>query len=308
MKKLFALLLAAFLLAGMLTACGGSKATDSYNGGVAMDMEAPETGAVDKGIYESVADSSTATEQLTDQKLIKTVEIRAETEDMDALLSQLAEQIRSLGGYTEYQNIYNGGYNYYRSRSAELTIRIPAEKLDSFLNHVADCSNVISKTESVDDITLQYVDTTSRMEALQAEHDRLVELMAKAENLADLLTIEERLTEVRYQLERITSSLRVMDNQVAYATIELHIEEVEVYTEVEDPSVWQRVATGFTDNLKDLGDALVDLFVWVVTYSPQLLIFAGVIVLIVWLCKRALGRRKPPKSPYAPPQPPEEKT
>lgn len=307
MKKILALLLAALLLAGMLTACG-SKGTESYNGGMSMDMEAPESGAADKGIYDSVSDSSTAGTQLSDQKLVKTVELRAETEDMDTLLSHLAEQIRSLGGYTEYQNIYNGGYNHYRSRSAELTIRIPADKLDGFLLHVAESSNVISRTENIDDITLQYVDTKSRMEALQAEHDRLVELMAKAENLTDLLTIEERLTEVRYQLERITSSLRVMDNQVSYATINLYLDEVEVLTEVEEPSVWQRVASGFTGNLADLGEALVDLFVWVVTYSPQLLIFAGVITLIVWLCRRSLGRSRSRKTPYTPPQPPEEKT
>ena len=302
MKKIIAL-----LLCGMLTACGAETMGYAENG-VAMDemVEAPAEGIYGSSTSGSTADSAAGT-QYDDQKLIKTVDLRTETEDLDTLLTRLTEQIRALGGYTEYQNIYNGSYySSYRTRSAEITVRIPADKLDSFILEVEGFSNVISKTESVDDVTLQYVDTESRLEALQAEHDRLVELMEKAETLTDLLTIEERLTEVRYQLESVASRLRVMDNQVSYATIELQIDEVEVLTEVEEPTVWERISTGFMKNLKNLGDRLVDLFVWIVTFSPQLLILAAIVVLIVWIVRRTNKNRKPPKSPYAPPQPPEE--
>ena len=234
MKKLFALVLAALMLAAMLAACG-AETSDSYNGGMAMDsMEEQEMAAPGEGIYGSTADSITTSgsgTQFQDQKLIKTVDLRAETEDLDTLMTRLSEQIASLGGYTEYQNVYNGSaYNTYRSRSAELTIRIPADQLAGFLTQVEDFSNVISKTESVDDVTLQYVDTQSRMEALEAEQDRLLELMEQAETMSDLLEIEERLTQVRYELESVASQLRVMDNQVSYATIERYIEEVEVLT------------------------------------------------------------------------------
>ena len=301
MKKIIALLLSCLLLGGILAGCGAE--TSYAENGAVMDME-QMLEAPAEGIYGSTTDSSTgsSTTQYADQKLIKTVELRSETEDLDAMMTQLAEQIRTLGGYTEYQNVYNGSnYASYRSRSAELTIRIPADKLDGFLTEVEGFSNVISKTESVDDVTLQYVDTESRMEALQAEHDRLVELMEKADNLTDLLTIEERLTEVRYQLESVASQLRVMENRVSYATIELYIDEVEVLTEVEEPTVWERISTGFMKNLRNLGDNLVNLFVWIVTYSPQLLILAALAALIVWLCRRSIKRKKRPNI-----QPPEE--
>ena len=304
MKKFFALFLTAAVLAGLLAGCGGG--TEAYaENGVVMDQEMLK--ASGEMSYSSTADSSTGSTQYADQKLIKTVDLQAETEDLDSLLTQLTERIRAVSGYTEYQNIYNGSaYNSYRTRSAEMTIRVPADKLDSFLTEVEGVSNVISKTESVDDVTLQYVDTESQMEALQAEHDRLVELMEKADNLTDLLTIEERLTEVRYKLESAASQLRVLENQVSYATIELQIQEVEVYTEVEEPTVWQRISTGFMTNLRSLGDSLVDLLVWVVTCSPQLLVLAGFIALVIWLCKLVMRKRKPRKSPYTPPQPPEE--
>ena len=132
----------------------------------------------------------------------------------------------------------------------------------------------------------------SRMLALRTEQTRLLELLAKAENMTDLLKIEERLTEVRYQLESITSKLRAMDNLVEYATVELDLQQVEVYTETEKQTVWQRIGSGFTKNIGNVWDGIVNFFVWVITYSPQLLIVAGIAVVIVILSKRSAKKRR----------------
>lgn len=293
MKRLFALLM---VLALLLAGCGASS-----NASAPMAKEeAMEAPAADV-LYSGSTMDGGAGAQLIDQKLIKTVSIRAETEDLDAMLTQLNAQIADLGGYIEYQDSYNGSmYSGYRSRSADLTIRIPAQKLDGFITQVEGFSNIISKNQSQEDVTLQYVDTQSRMDALEVEQQRLLELLEKAETMTDLLEIEARLTEVRYELESITSQMRVLENQVNYATVELHISEVEVYTETEPLTAWQRIGTGFTENLKDIGEGLVDFFVWAVTYSPQLILFAAVIVIVVTLLRRAAKKR----TPKQPPQPP----
>lgn len=309
-RKLFALLLA---LALVLMCFVGCSAVSTANGGAAMDMEVGsemyEAPAQD-ALYSSstTADSSA---QLHDQKLIRTVTIQAETEDLDTLLNQLNQRISDLGGYVEYQDTYFGSaYSYRARRSANLTIRIPAENLEGFMEQVEGFSNVISRTESQDDVTLQYVDTQSRMEALQAEQDRLLELMEQAQTMSDLLEIEARLTEVRYELESITAQLRTMDNLVSYATVELTVSEVEVLSPVAEQTVWQRIGAGFSENLKNMGEGLENLLVWLATYSPQLLIFAAMVFAIVWLYKRAAKKRKakrPPYPPYNPPQPPQPK-
>lgn len=301
-RRIIALVL---LLCCLLTGCGG-VAMDSAENGMVMDQE---------GLYEEAGSSTSGSgtsPELSDQKLITTVEVNAETEDLDTLMGQLTEQIAGLGGYIEYQNTYYGSaYSTYRHRSANMTIRIPADKLGDFLLHVEGCSNVISKQQSQDNVTLQYVDTESRMAALQSERDRLMELMDQAGDLSDLLKIEERLTDVLYELESTTAQLRSLDNQVSYATVELYIDEVKTLTETQEQTVWQRIGSGFGSNLRQIGEDLVDFFVWVVTYSPQLLIFAGVIALIVWLVKRfrrSAGSRKMPKTPYVPPKAPEDQT
>ena len=283
-------IIALLVLACMLTGCG-AVAMDSVENGMS-----GSTGSFD-GIYEEFAPGDPGSgAQLSDQKLITTVEINAETEDLDALMPQLSDHIAQLGGYVEFQNTYYGSaYSSYRHRSANMTIRIPADKLSDFLLHVEGASNVISKQQSQDNVTLQYVDTESRMAALQAERDRLMELMEQAGDLGDLLKIEERLTDVLYDLESTTAQLRSLDNQVSYATVNLYIDEVKILTETQEQTVWQRIGSGFGENLRNIGEDIVDFFVWLVTYSPQLIIIGGIIYLIVRTVRRAIKKRRAKK-------------
>ena len=177
-----------------------------------------------------------------------------------------------------------------------MTIRIPAEQLGDFLQHVEGLSNVVSKQQSQENVTLQYVDTESRVAALTAERDRLMELLEQAGDLSDLLKIEERLTEVLYELESTTAQLRSLDNQVSYATVELYIDEVTAYTPPQDRTVWQRIGAGFGENLRDMVESLEDFFVWLVTYSPQLILIAAAVFLIARTIRRAIKRRRAKKN------------
>lgn len=299
MKKYLAFLMALLLTMAMLTGCGASSAPNGAADMMEMEMgvaeqESPAADSVISG--NSVSTSSQ--EILSEQKLIRKVSIDAETEDLETLLTALAEQIDALGGYIENQEIYNGSrYASYRYRSASLTVRIPAEKLDSFVGEVRGLSNVVTYNESADDVTLNYVATESRVAALQAEEARLLELMEKAETMSDLLEIEKRLTQVRSDLESTASQLRVLANKVSYATVYLELQQVEVYTEVEEPTVWERITSGFSENLKDIGENLVDFMVWAITYSPQLIFWAAVIAVAVTMFRRSSKARKERKNP-----------
>jgi len=196
-------------------------------------------------------------------------------------MADLEQKINSLGGYVEDQNIHNGStYASYRYRSANLTVRIPDEKVDQFTNDVSGMANVISQNLRREDITLKYVATSSRVTALETEEARLLELLAKAETMEDLLEIEARLTDVRYELENYASQLRLYDNQVDYATIYLSIDEVQEYTPVEEPGFFERIRTTFSDALEGLGDGIVNITVFLVGNSPYL-ITIGILAAIV---------------------------
>lgn len=270
--------------------------------------EAPEAiapdynyGASDKVDLESgVTDSASGTSDTgatpQNQKLIRTIRLSAETEDMDVLLSQVEKRIGELNGYVEAREIYNGSmYNSKRYRRANLTIRIPAANLDSFVSHVGEVSNITNNTETTDDVTLQYVSIESRIKALKIEEERLLELLSKADNMSDLLTIESRLTDVRYELENITSQLRVLENKVNYGTIHLEVSEVVEYTEPEPESDWQRMCKNFVESVKDVGNGLKEFFIWLVGATPYLMligVITGGIFLIIFFSVRRKMKKK----------------
>ena len=288
-KKIISLLLALMVL---LTACSGSSMAQKADYAVReeMAMEAPAMTA-DNAMLNASGHSSSVTVP-ENRKWIITVDMNAETDDLDTLLAALDERILSMNGYVENQNIYNGSsYADRRYRNANLTIRIPAQTVEQFAEEVSGISNVVRKSTKKEDITLRYVDTESRKIALETEEARLLELLAQAETMSDLLEIEGRLTEVRYQLESAASQLRTYDNQVDYATIYLYIEEVQEYTPVAEKTVWQRITEGFADSVEDLGESLVDLFVWLIVSSPFLLVYGGILIAIVLLVNAIRKKR-----------------
>lgn len=289
-KKMMLLVLC---LALLLTGCSAAVTNDSA-AEWAPQAQAPAGDA----IYGGAAMESAAGSMTVEQKLIKRVTLDTETEDLDTMLTEVGKQVNLLQGYIESRQVYNGSaYSGRRVRNAELVIRIPADRLNEFVTHVEGVSNVVSMNESQDDITLQYVDTESRMKALQAEQERLLELMEQAEDMTSLLQIEERLTQVRYELESVTSQLRVYDNLVDYATVTLYISEVVEYTPVAEETIWDRIGRGFSESWADIGSGAGDILVWLLAGSPYLLLLAVPVVIVLIIVKGIRKKRRNTQPP-----------
>lgn len=315
----------------IISACGGSKSTyaetaagapaavaeeiayeDSmaydtaaYDGGVTLNDSA-KSASYEYEVAEAVAEEPVSGESYaqegggqdvavpeTSRKLIKTVNISAETEAFDTLVPGLQKQVEALGGYIESISVYDVNSYYVedrmvKQRCANLTARVPKEKLDGFLAQVGEQTNVTSRSENVEDVTLQYVDLESHKKALVTEQERLLALMGQAENVEDIIAIEGRLSEVRYQLESMESQLRTYDNQIDYSTVYLNIDEVRQYSAPQTASVWQRIESGFMKSLDDIGLSIRDLAIGFVIDIPYIVLFligiavAVAVVRILW--------------------------
>ena len=301
MKKYLSLLLSLALLAALLTGCGSAgKSAVSYDSGMveyAVSDEAAMAPAEGAAMKNSAADTG-STQLPQNRKWIVTVNLTAETDDLDALRSALDEKIAALNGYVEDQSVYNGSIydSGRRYRSANLTVRIPADSIDAFLQDVGGLANIVRQNKSIEDVTLSYVATESRLKALETEEARLLELLSQAENMTDLLEIEARLSEVRSELENYASQKRLYDNQIDYATIYIAIEEVQEYTPTEEPSLWERIRDGFKDNLEGVGEGLLDVLVWFIVSIPTLVVLAVVVLILVLIVRRIRRRRKAKKA------------
>ncbi len=295
MKRICALGLVLTLLLGILTGCGaanenGTGRDDGMYGGLYGSLGAPGNVVADSAESVTQSGSSTNASGVQNQKLIRTMDISAETDDLDNLLAALQQRITELGGYVENKSVHNGsGTN--GSRYTNMTVRIPVDRLDAFVEHISGATNVISYSEDADDVTLSYVATQSRIAALETEQARLLELLAMAENMDDLLKIEKRLTDVRTELEEVTSQLRLYDNLVDYGTVELYVRQVTEYTPVEEETMIERMGSGLKDNWKNLVDGTKDVLVFLVTGLPYL-IPISIAAVIAWLAFKLAFKKK----------------
>ncbi len=268
-------------------AIADSSYDSSYDSGFGMTENS-------SGAETTVSEEGAAAVTATERKLIKNVDMDVETREYDKLLSAVQNKVTELGGYIESMDAYNGStyYGYRATRNANLTIRIPKDRLDDFLDTVSDLGNVTNRSENVQDVTLTYVDLQSHRDALQTEQERLLQLLEQAESVEDIITIEQRLSDVRYQLESMESQLRSYDNQVDYSTVSLYIDEVEVYTPVEEETTWERICAGFMDSLKSIGEGIKEAAIWFVINIPYLVIWAVVILIIILVLKKIKKRTK----------------
>ena len=300
LKILGVLLAVAVLMSG----CGASSKYESAaSAPMAMDMVTEE--AMAEEAIEMEAPSATvatngevAETPQVGRKLIRTFDINIETKEFDEILSGIQAKVEELGGYIENSSL-DGGSKYYShyNRYSNMTVRIPSDKLDGFVENVKESANVTYISESTEDITLRYVDTESRKIALETERDRLLELLERAETVEDIITIEGRLSEVRYQLESYASQLRTFDNQVDYSTVHINIHEVDRETNVEPKTFWEEVTEEFDDSLYDMGRGIKNFAIWFLGSSPYLILWAVVIVVAVFVL-RTVGKKKRMKKTF----------
>jgi hypothetical protein len=301
MKKVLGIFVGTVIVAStLITGCGDSSKSASSTYDLATESaEAPEADMAEAALYETSAMGDNATQVnegavQTSRKLITTMNLSAETEDFDKSRALVESKVVELGGYIENSSVRNN------SKNASYTIRIPKDKLNSFIETIEGNNNILTKSVSVEDVTLSYADTESRKKALRTEEERLLKILENAETVEDLMTVENRLSEVRYQIESIESQLRTYDNKVDYSTVYLDIREVEKYTPVEEQTPGQRMASGFVESVESVRDGIVELFVFIVIHIPQIIILALIVLIIVLIVKRGnkISQKKMAASGY----------
>ena len=134
-RKILCLVLACLMLT--LAACGGSaKAENEMYYSDQSAAEAPEYGFATSETIASPQGSNSSAALPANRKLIRTIHIQAETEDLDSLQEEINSRISQLGGYIQSKNLHNGSaYASYRTRSMSMTIRIPADQADAFVQY-----------------------------------------------------------------------------------------------------------------------------------------------------------------------------
>lgn len=311
-RKLLSVFLIFCILSVFFASCGAKAMSndskyvedlyyDSYNSGIDADYgyssgNAKPGYAAEDGTYVKDVTGSNANNPLEGRKIIKTVNITAETKEFDMAVSAIEQKIETLGGYIQNSNATGTSLNSDRiyNRKVNYTIRIPAEKLNEFLSSVSELVNISSNNSNVDDITETYVDIEARLKTLRTEETRLLELLEKAAGLSDIITLENRLSDVTYQIESYTARLRSYDTLISFSSVILSLNEVVDYTEpsVQNPSFGERISKAFKESWRDFADGWRDFTVEFVYLLPTLLILALVVIAIIVIVRVCIKRNK----------------
>ena len=218
------------------------------------------------------------------ERIIYTASADIETMDFDETIERVHEMLGIHGAFIE--NSFIGGRNHAQAfhgwqtfRTANFTIRIPVERFETVTGGLDILGNVTSIWRDAENITMQFMDTESRLNAFRIQEERLLDMLSRADTMADMILIEARLGEVRFDIESLTSMLQNWQSRIDYSTLTLHIREVERLTPITPThrTYWQRVGDGFRSTARGIGEFFTDAFAWLIARSLVIIIVIVVI-------------------------------
>lgn len=277
--------LALVALAGCSSAGGGGDS--AADGGAAEENAGIEADASAAG--SDVGMDTTGTQQ---RQVIVTAQATVQVDDPSASADDVVLLVESVGGHVEGREEQRGNDDY--PGHAWLVLRVPAEELSGVIDDLETVGDVLSVSQSEDDVTGTVQDLDARIAALETSTQRLLEIMAEADDTTDLLAIEKQLSERQADLEALQTQRDALGDQVALSTLTVTLDAEPVTPVV--------ARGGFVGGLESGWNALV-------SFVGMLLVALG--ALLPWVVALGLPalalmvvlrrRRKPAPAQAAPP-------
>ena len=228
MKKKFLLLALISML--MLSACARApraSVTQQMEAPPAVPGFAPEVKAEYRNEEDGEITSDKAGLQAQVERVVlKSAEITISVAKPHDSMKEISEMTSRLGGFvvssfTWKEEDYSSGRSYDK---ATITIRVPAEKLDSTLAEIRAMSangaeGVISESQSGQDVTSDYVDSESRLRNLKAAEAQLIELMENTTDLENTMEVFRELTNIREQIEVLQGHINYLKESSELSSI-----------------------------------------------------------------------------------------
>lgn len=313
MKKTISIALAAVLTVVMAcslaSGCSSSaKSADYMSGEGAYATEAVYD---DYGFTQNTASDSVkempdeipeANESEFERKIIRDADVYMTADDADACYKSLLAKAKELGGYEANSYRRSNDNGSYRYIDISATIKVPSEKLDTFLAFLGDAGTVESQSVSSNEITAEYYDVKTRLESKRAALERYLEMLEQASTIAEMISIQNQIDYLTEDIEAYEGRLKLYDSQTSESRVSLDIHQKVEMTATDEDFEWDSleggeilklIANGFMSVLNFLWSALVWIVIIGISASPIIIIVVGVIHVI----KRY--RKKHPKKPKA---------
>jgi hypothetical protein len=229
MKNKGLLILSFVLFIVLLSGCSKSAEMDpSYDGyddysNVDTDPTPPAPVVDDGEIAGGDVVQNADIPALENRKIIYIANLTMDAPEPATIYNNVLDNLDTYSAYIESSNITATRY--------VVKIRVLSEHYNDFIEAIKETGNVVSFSNTSEDITNSYSTFEARKLALETQHARILELMSVAVDLEDILTLEEARSEIETELIQIGNSLANYDSLVDFSTINLIItktSEVEI--------------------------------------------------------------------------------
>jgi hypothetical protein len=158
-----------------------------------------------------------------ERKIVKTADLNIEVKNFPAFTDRLHRAVRQSSGYiSQEQQVQTAS-----GIENTVTIRIPVDQFDDLLMQLpSDSDRLVEKKVSSEDVTLEMIDTKSRLETKKQVRERYRDLLKQANNTQDILALQGEIDGIQEQLEAASGRIAFLDHSAAFSTINLKFYQV----------------------------------------------------------------------------------
>jgi len=273
---------------------GGGEA-DSF----APAMEAPAAAPMpfvssDMAVSQE-AISNTAPLADVERKIIKNANLSIVVNDPIQGMDDITKLAEQMGGYVVSSNVYQSSYgpNNITVPEANISVRIPAEKLNDILEQIKQSAvEVQSENVSGQDVTDQYVDLQSRLTAKQAAEKKLLQFLDQADNTEDTLAVYNQLQQVQSDIEVLKGQIKYIDQSAAFSSLSVTL-LAEAGNQPIEIGGWklQGTANKAVQDLINFTQGFTRFLIRFILYTLPALILIGIPLYLIFIGGRSLFRR-----------------
>lgn len=156
------------------------------------------------------------TPALENRKIIYEADLSVLTLDIDETYSSVLDVVGEYPAYIESEWV--------NEKKVTLKIRVESSEFDSMILELKEeGEELLQYNKTSEDITNQYSTFEARLDALNAQHTRIIELIEVATELEDILALENQRAELEAELNAIGQTLANYDSLVDFSTINMSI-------------------------------------------------------------------------------------
>ena len=219
--------------------------------------------------------------------VIRTGSATLEVDSLELATERVRVLAARLGGFVGSTSLQTGRR---AVRSAQLEVRVPADRFDAAVQGLAAVGRVESVHVSAQDVGEEFVDVQARVANARRLEERLIELLERRTgSLEDVLAVERELARVREEIERYEGRLRYLGSRVATSTLQVHVHEpMPLFTERPGHNP---IRDAFRQMRRNFVEFVAGLIASLGVVVPALLLAALALVVLRVLWRR-LGRRR----------------